>query len=67
MKKSLVPLGAAVALLAGCASLTDTDQRSLSGSANGTLSGAAIGAIGGETGWGAVGGHVYDREKKQTQ
>jgi len=64
MHKTMVSLGVAAILLTGCAGMTDTQQR--------TLSGAAIGAIAGEAGWGAVigagvgaaGGYMYDRNQR---
>lgn len=72
MKNTLLSLGAAAVLLTGCAGLTDTQQRMLTGSAIGAGSGAAIGAISGEAGWGAVigagvgaaGGYMYDRNQR---
>lgn len=73
MKKTMVSLGAAALLLAGCAGMTDTQQRTLSGAAIGAGTGAAIGAISGDAGWGAVigagvgaaGGYIYDRSQRQ--
>jgi hypothetical protein len=63
---------AAAALLAGCAGMTDTQQRTLGGAAIGAAGGAAIGSISGDAGWGAVigagagaaGGYLYDRDQK---
>jgi hypothetical protein len=54
MKKSLISLGVVAVLLAGCAGMSDTQP--LSGSTTGMVNGAAIGAIAGEAGWGAVTG-----------
>jgi uncharacterized membrane protein len=70
--KTMVSLGAAAILLTGCAGMTDTQQRTLSGAAMGAAGGAAIGAISGEAGWGAVigtgvgaaGGYLYDRNQR---
>lgn len=38
----------------GCAGMTDTQQRTLSGSAMGAVAGTAIGAMSGHASWGAV-------------
>ncbi len=62
-------------LLAGCADMTDTQQRALTGSAAGTAGGAVIGAIAGNAALGAaigagaglVGGLVVDRVQKDKQ
>jgi len=72
MHKTMVSLGVAAILLTGCAGMTDTQQRTLSGAAIGAAGGAAIGAISGEAGWGAVigagvgaaGGYMYDRNQR---
>ena len=46
-------------LLVGCAGMTDTQQRSLTGGAMGAAGGAAIGALAGSAGLGAaIGGAV---------
>ncbi len=59
-------------VLAGCAGMNSTQQRTLSGGAMGAGAGAAIGAIsGGSAGTGAVvggaagalGGYLYDKSK----
>ena len=55
-----------------CAGMSDTQQRTLSGSAIGAAAGTAIGAIAGDAGWGAAigaaagaaGGYLYDRDQK---
>jgi uncharacterized membrane protein len=72
----LVTLGL-VGVLAGCANMSSTEQRTLSGAAIGTAGGALIGgvasgkpltgaAIGAAAG--AIGGWLYDRhEKSQDQ
>ena len=59
----------------GCAGMSDTEQRTLSGSAMGAAAGTAIGAISGSAGWGAVigatagaaGGYLYDRNEKSKE
>ena len=38
--------------LGGCAGMSDTEQRTLSGAAIGTGAGAVVGAIAGSAGWG---------------
>jgi uncharacterized membrane protein len=73
MKKYV--LGVAVVALAGCADMTDTQQRALTGSAGGAAGGALIGAIAGNAGMGAaigagaglVGGLLVDHSKKQQE
>jgi osmotically inducible lipoprotein OsmB len=58
--------------LFGCAGMSDTQQRTLSGSGIGALAGTAIGAISGHAGWGAAigavagagGGFLYDKNEK---
>lgn len=58
--------------LSGCAGMSDTEQRTLSGAAIGGIGGTAIGAIAGNAGLGAAigvvaggaGGYIYDRHKK---
>jgi len=57
MKKTLMIVPVAVAFLAGCSGMSDTQQRTLSGGAIGAAAGAGIVAIaGGSAIWGAVGG-----------
>ena len=61
-----------VLALAGCADMTTTQQRTLSGGAIGAVGGTAIGAIAGNAGMGAligagagaVGGYVWDQHKQ---
>lgn len=63
----------ALVALAGCANLTEREQRVLSGAAIGTGVGAAAGAIGGSLGVGAAigaaagaaGGLLVDEQKKK--
>jgi uncharacterized membrane protein len=58
--------------LVGCAGLTDTQQRTMTGTVGGTAAGAAIGAIAGNAALGAgigaatglVGGFLMDQHKK---
>ena len=62
-------------LLTGCAGLTDTQQRAMTGTGIGAAGGAVLGAIGGNAGLGAVagaaaglaGGLIYDRTKKNEE
>lgn len=66
---SLLFAGAA---LSGCAGMSDTQQRTLSGAAIGAAGGAAIGALTGHAGTGAaigvaagaLGGYLYDNHQK---
>jgi hypothetical protein len=62
---------AGVLALAGCESMTDTQKRTTTGAA---IGGAAVGIVTGEWGWaaagaaaGAVGGYLYDQNKKNEQ
>jgi hypothetical protein len=72
VNKTILAMAAAAALLAGCAGMTDTQQRTLGGAAIGAAGGAAIGSISGDAGWGAVigagtgaaAGYLYDRDQK---
>lgn len=71
MKKRVLVLSL-VGLLAGCANMSTTEQRSLSGTAIGTVAGAGIGILTGRpmTGAaigaaaGALGGYIYDQHEK---
>lgn len=75
VRRTLFAMATAAALLAGCAGMTDTEQRTATGALIGTAGGAAIGSIAGDAGWGAVigagvgaaGGYVYDRSQKAKQ
>ena len=71
--KRLILAGLVAALpLAGCAEMTTTQQRALSGTTMGAAGGAIIGAIAGNAGLGAgigaaaglAGGLIYDKVKK---
>jgi hypothetical protein len=76
MKRSLI-LGTALAsalALGGCSSMSQTEQRTLSGAGIGTVAGVAVGAITGEWAWaaggaaiGAATGYIYDQDKKKQQ
>lgn len=69
----------AIALLclsvAGCAGMSDTEQRALTGAAAGAAGGAVVGAIAGNTGMGAAigagaglaGGLVVDKVQKDKE
>jgi hypothetical protein len=67
-------LGATL-LLAGCAGMSDTQQRALTGTGVGAAGGAVIGAMAGNAGLGAVigagaglaGGLLVDASKKNQQ
>ena len=73
MKKSRAAVAlVAILALAGCAGLTDTEQRALTGTAAGAATGTVIGAIAGNTGMGLaigagaglVGGLVVDKVQR---
>lgn len=70
----LVPALAGVLALAGCAGMSTTEQRTLSGAAIGTGAGAVVGAATGDWAWalggaavGAAGGYLYDQQKQKEQ
>lgn len=73
--KTVIAFSLASVLLAGCAGMSDTQQRALTGTAIGAGSGAAIGAIAGNAGLGAVigagaglaGGLIVDQVKRNEQ
>lgn len=76
MKRSVTAVILAISLaFAGCAGMSDTEQRTLSGGAIGTGAGAIVGAIAGHTVWGAAigaatsaaGGYLYDHHEKAKQ
>ena len=66
---------AAAGLLSGCAGMTDTQQRTLTGGAGGAAGGALIGALAGNAGLGAAiggatglaGGYIWDQHKQAEQ
>ena len=66
-------LFATVTVLAvGCAGMSETQQRTLTGGAGGAAAGAAIGALAGNAAWGAAiggasglaGGYIWDQHKQ---
>ncbi len=73
-KKSMALAGCLCATLAldGCAGLSETQQRTLTGSMGGAAAGALIGAISGSAGMGAaigagvgaLGGYAYGKHKE---
>lgn len=76
MRKILIVSVLAVSLaLVGCAGMSDTQQRTLSGGAMGAAGGAVIGALAGNAGLGAAiggaagatGGFLYGKHKESTQ
>lgn len=70
--RALGAIGVVGLLLAGCAGMSPTEQRVLSGGAIGAGGGAVLGAIGGNAGLGAVlggaaglaGGYLWDQHKQ---
>ncbi len=72
MKKAVVLLGTVALLSWGCAGMSYTEQRVLSGGAMGAAGGALIGAAAGSTaigaaaggGAGLLGGYIYDQYQK---
>ena len=76
MKRSVIAVILAISLaVAGCAGMSDTQQRTLSGGAIGAGAGAVVGAISGNTALGAAvgaaggaaGGYLYDRYEKNKE
>ena len=72
--KTLLVIVLLVALIGGCAHMTNQQQRVLSGGAIGAGTGAALGAVTGHSlvggaaigaAAGAVGGYVYDQSKRR--
>jgi osmotically inducible lipoprotein OsmB len=72
MKKAVVLLWTVALLSWGCAGMSYTEQRVLSGGAMGAAGGALIGAAAGSTaigaaaggGAGLLGGYIYDQYQK---
>lgn len=71
-------IGAAVAatlFLCGCAGMSDTQQRTMTGGLGGAAGGAVIGAIAGNAAMGAaigagagiVGGYLFDRHERSRE
>ena len=74
MRKRTIPLAlAGLLVIGGCADLSETQQRTLSGTAIGAAGGAAIGLMVGRpqtgaaigAGVGAAGGYLYSRIKDE--
>lgn len=72
----LLPLALVCAIgLGGCAGLSPTEQRTLTGGAAGTAGGALIGALAGNAGLGALigggvgaaGGYLFDQSKQSQE
>ncbi len=73
MRKAIIPMFTATVIgLGGCADLSSTQQRTLTGGVGGAAGGALIGALAGNAGLGALigagvgagGGYIYDQHKK---
>jgi len=72
MRKAVVLFSVVILFSGGCAGMSSTEQRVLSGGAIGATGGAIIGAVAGSAAIGAVagggagllGGYVYDQYKK---
>ncbi|MCZ7565611.1 MAG: glycine zipper domain-containing protein [Burkholderiales bacterium] len=74
MNRTLILSCVVAGALAGCANMSDTEQRTLSGAAIGTAAGVALGAITGEWAWavggaavGAASGFIYDQQRQREQ
>jgi len=65
----------AIGIMGGCAGMTETQQRTLTGGTAGAAGGAIIGAIAGNAGLGAAigagaglaGGYLYGKHEESTQ
>ncbi|MGH8064056.1 MAG: YMGG-like glycine zipper-containing protein [Candidatus Entotheonellia bacterium] len=74
-KFAIVVVVMALLTIGGCAGLSETQQRTLTGGAAGTAGGAVIGAIAGNAGLGAaigagtglLGGYLYGQHEQSTQ
>ena len=72
---SVVLIVVALAAMGGCAGMTETQQRTLTGGAGGAAGGAIIGAIAGNAGLGAAigagaglaGGYLYGKHEESKQ
>jgi hypothetical protein len=70
--RPLVPMMLTALCMTGCAGLSDTQQRTMTGSMGGAAGGAVIGAIAGNAGLGALigagagalGGFAYGKHKE---
>ncbi|EXI75132.1 MAG TPA: glycine zipper domain-containing protein [Candidatus Accumulibacter phosphatis] len=76
MKHGLINVSLLAGMLAigGCANMSSTEQRTLSGAAVGTGVGVVVGAVTGEWAWaaggaaiGAAGGFLYDQQQQREQ
>lgn len=75
MKKSIILFLAALTLATGCAGMSDTQQRTVTGGLGGAAAGAAIGAMAGNAGMGAAigaaagtaGGFLFGKHKEAEQ
>jgi hypothetical protein len=75
MMRSGVLVIVVVIWLSGCAGMSDTQQRTLTGGAGGAAGGALIGALAGNAGLGAAiggaaglaGGYIWDQHKQTEQ
>ena len=73
--RAILTASASCIILTGCAGMTETQRRALTGTAGGTGVRAILGAIGGNAGLGAIagagaglaGGPIYDQVKKSEQ
>ena len=76
MKKlAIVVILVASLAIFGCAGMSDTQQRTLSGAAIGAGAGTVVGAIAGNAGWGAAigaaagagAGYIHDKNEKSKE
>jgi len=76
MKNITIVIALIIVLISwGCAGMSDTEQRTLSGGAIGAGAGAVVGAISGHTvmgaaigaAAGAAGGYLYDKNQKSKE
>jgi len=76
MKKTAIVVVLVISLaFLGCAGMSDTEQRTLSGAAIGAGAGTIIGAIAGDAGWGAAigaaagagAGYIHDKNVKSRE
>jgi len=75
MNKRVILMSAALILTSGCAGMSDTQQRSVTGGLGGAAGGALIGAMAGNAGMGAaigaaagtVGGFLFGKHKEAEQ
>lgn len=73
--KRIIVIAIAVLTLGGCAGMSDTQQRTVTGGMGGAATGAVIGAIAGNAGMGAaigaaagtVGGYLFGKHKEAEQ